>query len=77
MAMTVFEMVFGIVLIGAIAGMYKSKQQSKRYHSRSEEEISELDGRMDKLEDLEKRIQVLETIVTSKNYDLKDEIDRL
>lgn len=75
--MTVFEMIFGIVLVSCIAGMYSSKQKSKMHRDRNESEISDLEGRLHKLEDLERRVQVLERVVTDKRYDLKEEIDRL
>ena len=77
MAMTVFEMIFGIVLVTVIASMYNTKQKHKHQRRRSKEEVSELDARLDKLEELEQRVQVLERVVTDRKFDLKDEIDRL
>ncbi len=77
MAMTVFEMIFGIVLVTTIATMYNTKQKHKHHRRRSKEELSELDARLDKLEDLERRVQVLERVITDRKFDLKEEIDRL
>ncbi|MEM7283161.1 MAG: hypothetical protein AAF438_16210 [Pseudomonadota bacterium] len=70
------DMVFGIVLVVMIATMYNTRQRYK-YRRRSSEDMSEFDERLDKLEDLEQRVQVLERVVTDKKFDLREEIDRL
>ncbi|MBT8449345.1 MAG: hypothetical protein KJO69_06625 [Gammaproteobacteria bacterium] len=72
--MQVFEMV---VIIVAIYFIYKVITDLSQHKSAHKSDISDLDERLTKIEGLEKRIQVLEKIVTDKNYDLKDKIDSL
>jgi len=72
--MQVFEMV---VIIVAIYFIYKVITDLSQHKSAHKTDISELDERLAKIEGLESRIQVLEKIVTDKNYDLKDKIDSL
>ena len=73
--MVVFEMVFGIVLVCAIAGVMvtyitRDKKHSEEAHRLQERYLSRID-------DLEERIRVLEKIVTDKRFDLKRQIDSL
>ena len=72
--MHVFEMVLGIVIITTIAGVINNFMKFK---SKSSETIDNLDGRVNKLEDLEERIKVLEKIITDQNYDLDQKIKSL
>lgn len=72
--MQIFEMV---VIIVAIYYIYKIITDLSKHKSEHKAAITELDARLNKIEDLEERIQVLEKIVTDKNYDLKDKIDSL
>jgi len=72
--MHVFEMVLGIVIITTIAGVINNFMKFK---SQSSETIDNLDGRVNKLEDLEERIKVLEKIITDQNYDLDQKIKSL
>ena len=82
-----FKMVVFIVLIVSLAGVLKA------YFDRSGkgsdfasmlglddsmgDDLSAVGARIRKIDELEKRIQVLERIVTSDKYDLKREIDEL
>ncbi len=82
-----FKMVVFIVLIVSIAGVLKSyfdrggKGSEFFSHLGLDEFWSEnpeaVGEHLRKIDELEKRVQVLERIVTSKNYDLKREIDDL
>ncbi len=72
--MHVFEMVLGIVIVTTIAGVINN---FLKFKSKSSESIDNLDGRVDKLEDLEERIRVLEKIITEQNYDLDQKIKSL
>ncbi|MCP4272911.1 MAG: hypothetical protein GY781_13275 [Gammaproteobacteria bacterium] len=72
--MHVFEMVLGIVIITTIAGVINNFMKFK---SKSSESMDDLDGRVNKLEDLEERIKVLEKIITDQNYDLDQKIKSL
>ena len=72
--MHVFEMVLGIVIITTIEGVINNFMKFK---SQSSETIDNLDGRVNKLEDLEERIKVLEKIITDQNYDLDQKIKSL
>ena len=70
----VFEMVAIIVVATLLAGLIKEWLKTNQT---PEVDLSPVENRIDKLEALEKRIRVLEAIVTDKGYDLKKEIDRL
>ena len=74
--MTVFHMVVWIVAIVMIANVLTA-----RYKYRGSMGGDGLDDddrdRLSRLDELEERVQVLEKIVTDRNYDLKREIDDL
>ncbi len=82
-----FKMVVFIVLIVSIAGVLKSyfDRGGRSGNFMSDLGLDEMWGddpsavgdHIKKIDELEQRIQVLERIVTSKNYDLKREIDDL
>lgn len=82
-----FKMVVFIVLIVSIAGVLKAyfDRGGKGNSFMSELGLDEFWGgdpgevgkHLKKIDELEQRIQVLERIVTTKNYDLKREIDDL
>jgi len=86
--MHVFEMVVLIVLIGAVASIVTKYMDRK---GSSAAELFGLDGEdplglglgsnnsgsLERLEQLEERVAVLEKIITDRNYDLKEEFDRL
>jgi hypothetical protein len=72
--MDVFKMVAIIAVVAIIAGVIKAFIERKNV---PEVDLSEIEGRLDKLESLQQRIQTLEAIVTDKGYDLKHKIDSL
>lgn len=72
--MGVFDMVFGIVLLGVIGGVIKHAIDRK-YPEGKEAAMSDDTSR--KMADLEDRVRTLERIVTDKGRQLSDEIDRL
>jgi len=72
--MHVFEMVAIISVVAIIAGLMK--EWLKRNQT-PPVDLSGIESRLDKLEALQERIEVLEAIVTDKGYDLKREIDNL
>lgn len=82
-----FKMVVFIVLIVSIAGIVKSYFERGRnggnfMHDLGLDESwgddpAAVGEHIKKIDELEKRVQVLERIVTTKNYDLKREIDDL
>ena len=74
MRIEIFEM---IVIIVVVYYVYKLVTDLAKHKSQNREAMSELDSRVTKIEELEERIEVLEKIVTDKNYDLKDQIDKL
>jgi hypothetical protein len=58
--------------------MFASVMSSRYKHGRSKRhDNSELEGTMQKIDQLEERIRVLERIITENRYDLKKEIDSL
>jgi len=71
--MNPFEMVVIIVLITVGAGVVNNYIKSRNSGAR----VSEIDGRLAKLEDLEHRVQALEAIVTDEGFDLKQRLNRL
>ena len=72
--MHVFEMVLYIVVAYFI---YKTITDLSRHKAKQASAMSNLDERVTKIEELEERIKVLEKIVTDKNYDLQDQINKL
>ncbi|CAN5138213.1 hypothetical protein BH24PSE2_BH24PSE2_04680 [soil metagenome] len=72
--MNPFEFVIAVVLIMAIAGLIKHRDK-QRFQSR--EAAPELDAKLKRIEDLEHRVQVLEKIVTDRNYDLRRQFEDL
>ncbi len=71
---SIFGMVVIIVIASLVAGLVREWIKTKET---PEVDFSPLENRVDKLENLEERIRVLEAIVTDKGYDLKKEIDNL
>jgi hypothetical protein len=72
--MDVFKMAAIIAVVAIIAGVIK-EFIAKR--SVQPVDLSGIEGRLDKLESLQQRIETLEAIVTDKGYDLKHKIDSL
>lgn len=71
-----FEMIVAIVAIACAAGVLRNWVENRNKVS-----TTELDERMgervQRLEDMERRLQVLEKIVTDRRYDLKAELHEL
>lgn len=70
----VFTFVFLVVLVVMMAGVARSWIEQRKKGDRSDEEIAET---LQKIEQLEERIEVLERIVTENRFDLKQQIDSL
>ncbi len=70
----VFTFVFLIVLVSLVAGVARSWIEQRKKGDRSDEEIADT---LQKIEQLEERIRVLERIVTENRVDLKQQIDSL
>ncbi len=87
--MHVFEMVVLIVLIGAVASIVTKYMDRKGSGAADVYGMGDdddplglgLGGKnsisLERLEKLEERVAVLERIITDRNYDLKEEFDRL
>ena len=75
--MNPFEMVVAIVVIGCIAGTINNwiSSRAKRNEGRPDDVPAAV--HQAELDRLEKRIQVLEKIVTDRHYDLKRELHEL
>lgn len=71
--MTLWSMIFGIAAVSIIAGVVNN--YFKHRAVLGSEGTAEKDQR--RIEDLEKRVQVLEEIVTDGNYDLKRKFEDL
>ncbi len=72
--MVVFEMVAIIVVASLLAGLAREWIKTKQVPSF---DSAPLEQRVERIEQLEERVRVLEAIVTDKGYDLKKEIDQL
>ncbi len=73
----VFEMVVLIVFIVFGAGVLNNYLKSRVGGKQLEAIEKELESRLATIDKLEKRIQVLEKIVTDRHYDAKRELDEL
>lgn len=74
MSMVLFEMIAIIVVASLVAGLIREWIRTKQV---PEVDLSPLESRIAKIEQLEERVKILEAIVTDKGYDLKSEIDKL
>lgn len=72
--MNPFEFVLILVAIFAIAGLIKHRDRQK---SLGRNAAPDLDAKLRRVDDLERRIQVLEKIVTDRSYDLKRQFEDL
>ncbi|TQV74900.1 hypothetical protein FLL45_08030 [Aliikangiella marina] len=72
--MHVFEMVVIITVVVLVAGLIKDWMKKNQTPP---VDLSPIEDRLAKLEALQERVEVLEKIVTDKNYDLRSEIDNL
>lgn len=75
--MNPFEMVVAIVIIGCIAGTINNWINARARRRALANEESSPAVRQEELDRLEKRIRVLERIVTDRDYDLKRELHEL
>lgn len=66
-----------IVAIVAIVMTADTIQKYMKLKSRQQESNTDIDETLEKMEQLEERIRVLERIITENRYDLKREIDKL
>ncbi|PCJ49568.1 MAG: hypothetical protein COA74_05270 [Gammaproteobacteria bacterium] len=72
--MVLFELILGIVVVVSCVGILNNFIAFK---NKSTENIDGLSERIHKLEELEERIKILETIITDQNYDLDQKIKSL
>lgn len=86
MALNIFEMVLGIVVIGSVAGVIQQgiKLQRDKIRARRRGEDDEaammggvVEGLHKEVARLKERVRVLEKLVTDDDRRLSDEIDRL
>ncbi len=68
---------FFVVCIVAIACTASTVQHYMKLRAGKQESSSDLQETLSQLEQIEKRMQVLERIVTERNFDLKREINKL
>ena len=68
---------FFVVCIVAIACTASTVQHYMKLRACKRDNSSELQETLLQLEQIEKRMQVLERIVTERNFDLKQEINKL
>jgi len=68
---------FFVVCIVAIACTASTVQHYMKLRAGKQDNSSELQETLLQLEQIEKRMQVLERIVTERNFDLKHEINKL
>lgn len=68
---------FFVVCIVAIACTASTVQHYMKLRAGKQDNSSELQETLIQLEQIEKRMRVLERIVTERNFDLKQEINKL
>ena len=73
--MNVIEMVVIIVVIGCATGVITEYFKTKRKTGSMIND--DLDDALDKIDDLEERVRVLEKVVTDDRYDLKRKFEDL
>jgi len=73
--MNLFEMVVFIVVIGVIGGVFREYFKSR--HRTASISNDSLDEALDRIDDIEERVRVLERVVTDDRFDLKRQIDDL
>jgi uncharacterized protein YlxW (UPF0749 family) len=74
-----FEMVIGIVLITAVAGIWKAKLNVERHGRRGEDPAEKAENQRlkDEVRQLKDRLAVIERITVEKESSLEREIERL
>ncbi len=73
--MGVFEMVVAIVAISCAAGVLNNRAKLKSKAALTE--LETVTRKLERLEKLEHRIQVLEKIVTDRDYNLREQLEEL
>ena len=73
--MNVFEMVVIIVAISILGGVLNNYLKTRRSTGAIHKDA--LDDALDRIDELEERVRVLERVVTDDGYDLKRQIDDL
>lgn len=73
--MNVFTMVVWIVTIAMIAKVLTARYEARKASGQVLDEQTR--EKLERLDELERRVQVLEAIVTDRNYDLRRQIDDL
>ena len=71
---SVFEMVVLIVLISTIGQIFRQRGRSRRFNS---EQFKQLETKIQRIDELEERIRVLEAIVTDPKEKLRKDIGAL
>lgn len=77
MMMNPFSMVVWIVAICMVARVLTARYESRKAVRGGDGLDEQTRERLSRLPDLEKRVQVLEAIVTDRNYELRRKIDEL
>ena len=72
--MGVFDMVALIVVVGCITSVITEYLKTKRKGGFNNVDMEDT---LDRVDDLEERVRVLEKVVTDERYDLGREIDKL
>lgn len=72
--MNPFEFVLILVFIITVASLIKHRDKQKTVAHKA---TPDLDAKLRRIDDLEHRVQVLEKIVTDRNYDLKRQFEDL
>ena len=73
--MDVFTMVVIIVIVGCVTGVMSDYLKNKaKYGSHNDGDV---DDALDRIDELEERIRVLEKVVTDDRYELNRQIDSL
>ena len=72
--MGVFDMVALVVVVGCLTGVITEYLKTQRKGGANREDVEDA---LDRIEDLEERVRVLEKVVTDERYDLSREINKL
>jgi hypothetical protein len=72
--MELFKWIAVIAIAGITANLIRDWIRAKEVKPT---DLSDVEARLAKLEELQKRVETLEAIVTDKGYDLKSKIDNL
>jgi hypothetical protein len=72
--MSVFTMTVWIVTVVMIAQVLKARYEARQADARLDDDTL---ARLERIDELEARVRVLEKIVTDRNYDLRRQLDDL